>query len=103
MTWEPRGRAAWKLISATVADTRRVFRPVGAVGVMVPRLMRTFRGENVMPVIAISVDDVPGVTVTVPVPTLAEIPAGVSVAGSLMPMSTRNAFGSTAYQLPLKT
>src|SRR5215469_6217905 len=68
-----------------------------------PRLIRTIRRENVIPVIAISVDVGPGVTVTVPVPTLAEIPAEVSVDGSLMPMSTRNALGSTAFQNPSNT
>ena len=51
--------------AATVADARRVLRPAGAFGVMLPRLMCTVRGENVIPVIEISVDVGPGVTVTV--------------------------------------
>ena len=61
--------------------------------------MCTVRGEKVIPVIAISVEVGPGVTVTVP-SELTEMPAGVSVAGSLMPMSTRTALGSTPYQNP---
>ena len=65
------------------ADARRVLRPAGAFGVMVPRLMCTMRGENVIPVIAIQRDEaelacaaVPGVT-------------GVDVMISLRPGITR--------------